>query len=84
MSEKVVDKKLPNYLLNGKTAIVTGASRGIGRATALRLAEAGANVAVNYLQAKEEADKVVEEAKAFGVEALRCRQTLGNLRMPSD
>ena len=41
MSNKIVEKKLPNYLLEGKTAVVTGASRGIGRATALRLVEAG-------------------------------------------
>lgn len=77
MSEKIVDKKLPNYLLNGKTAIVTGASRGIGRATALRLAEAGANVVVNYLRANDEAKKVVEEAKAFGVEAFAVQADVG-------
>lgn len=77
MSEKVVDKKLPNYLLSGKTAIVTGASRGIGRATALRLAEAGANVVVNYLQASEEAEKVVEEAKNFGVQAFAVQADVG-------
>ena len=40
---------LPKNLFEGKTAIVTGASRGVGRATVLRLAEAGANVVVNYL-----------------------------------
>jgi 3-oxoacyl-[acyl-carrier protein] reductase len=78
MSEKVVDKKLPNYLLSGKTAIVTGASRGIGRATAIRLAEAGANVIVNYLQAESEAEKVVEEAKTFGVQAFAVKADVGN------
>lgn len=70
MSEKVVGKRLPNYLLSGKTAIVTGGSRGIGRATALRLAEAGANVVVNYLQAEEAAEEVVEDCRSFGVEAI--------------
>ncbi|MFV0387744.1 MAG: SDR family NAD(P)-dependent oxidoreductase [Pyrinomonadaceae bacterium] len=54
-----VEKKLPHNLLSGKTAIVTGSSRGIGRATALRLAEGGANVAVNYLNNKTAAVEVV-------------------------
>lgn len=78
MSEKIVDKKLPNYLLKGKTAIVTGASRGIGRATAIRLAEAGANVVVNYLQAKEAAEEVVKECQAFGVQAFAVKADVGN------
>jgi acetoacetyl-CoA reductase len=46
-------------LLQGQTAIVTGASRGIGRAIALELAAAGANVVVNYLSNKEQAEAVV-------------------------
>jgi len=56
-------------LLSGKTAIVTGASRGIGRATALRLAEAGANVVVNYYQHEAEALAVVRECGTYGVRA---------------
>jgi 3-oxoacyl-[acyl-carrier protein] reductase len=79
MSEKIVEKKLPNYLLSGKVAVVTGASRGIGRATALRLAEAGANVVVNYLQAKSEAEKVVAECKTFGVEAIAVQANVAKL-----
>ncbi|MEJ7624656.1 MAG: 3-oxoacyl-ACP reductase family protein [Pyrinomonadaceae bacterium] len=47
--------KLPSNLFRGRTAIVTGASRGVGRATALRLAEGGANVVVNYLSNDAEA-----------------------------
>jgi len=70
MSEKPVEIKLPNNLFQGKTAIVTGASRGVGRATALRLAESGANVVVNYLSAEEKADNVVELCKEFGVDAI--------------
>ncbi len=60
---------LPENLLAGKTAIVTGASRGVGRATAIRLAQAGADVVVNYLSQAERAAEVVEECKKFGVEA---------------
>jgi 3-oxoacyl-[acyl-carrier protein] reductase len=70
MTDKIVDKKLPNNLLSGKTAVVTGASRGIGRATALRLAEAGANVVVNYFQHKADAEQVVSECENFGVRAV--------------
>lgn len=70
MSVKIVEKKLPSYLLSGKTAVVTGASRGIGRATALRLAEAGANVVVNYLSHKDAADEVVEQVLERGAGAI--------------
>ncbi len=70
MSEKPVEIKLPANLFQGKTAIVTGASRGVGRATALRLAESGANVVVNYLSADEKANNVVELCKEKGVDAI--------------
>jgi 3-oxoacyl-[acyl-carrier protein] reductase len=55
--------------LQGKTALVTGASRGIGRATALALAKAGARVLVHYGQNAAEAEKVVGEIRAGGGEA---------------
>ena len=60
--------------LNGKTALVTGASRGIGRAIALRLAEDGANVAVIYAGNADKAEAVVNEITALGVnaKAYRC------------
>jgi len=51
---------------NGKTALVTGASRGIGRAAALALAEAGAQVLVHYGRGADEARAVVEEIRAAG------------------
>ena len=49
--------------LSGKTALVTGASRGIGRATALALARAGAQVLVHYHRAEKEADTVIAEIR---------------------
>ncbi|MEK4253094.1 3-oxoacyl-[acyl-carrier-protein] reductase [Ureibacillus sp. FSL K6-2830] len=56
--------------LDGKTAVVTGASRGIGRAIALELAKEGANVVVNYSGSKEKADEVVEEILKIGKKAI--------------
>jgi 3-oxoacyl-[acyl-carrier protein] reductase len=52
--------------LNGHTALVTGASRGIGAAIAMTLAEAGAAVAVNYRERADEADAVVAKIREFG------------------
>ena len=56
--------------LKGKTALVTGSGRNIGRAIILKLAEEGANVIVNARSNKEEAKSVATEARALGVEAL--------------
>lgn len=55
--------------LNGKRAVVTGASRGIGAATARLLAQSGANVMVAYYNQSTAADKVVSECTAMGVKA---------------
>ena len=52
--------------LNGHTALVTGASRGIGAAIAMALAEAGAAVAINYRERADEADAVVAKIREFG------------------
>ncbi|MBA4123484.1 MAG: 3-oxoacyl-ACP reductase FabG [Acidobacteria bacterium] len=70
MSEKPVEIKLPANLFQGKTAIITGASRGVGRATALRLAESGANVVVNYLSREEDANETVKECENCGFGAI--------------
>ena len=56
--------------LEGKVALVTGASRGIGRAVALELARAGAEVAVNYAASEGPAQEVVREIEALGRRAL--------------
>ncbi|TSI11440.1 3-oxoacyl-[acyl-carrier-protein] reductase [Lysinibacillus sp. BW-2-10] len=56
--------------LDGKTAVVTGASRGIGRAIALQLAIEGANVVVNYSGSEKKALEVVEEIKSLGSNAI--------------
>jgi 3-oxoacyl-[acyl-carrier protein] reductase len=56
--------------LRGKVAIVTGASRGIGRATALALATEGANVVVNYASSQTAADQVVADITAMGGQAI--------------
>lgn len=70
MGEQNVALQLPHNLFAGKTAIVTGASRGVGRATALRLAEGGANVVVNYLSNDAEAFDTVRLCEEKGVEAI--------------
>ena len=56
--------------LSGKTALVTGGSRNIGRAIALRLARAGANIVVNTLQDRAAAQRVAEEVDALGCRSL--------------
>lgn len=61
-----------------KSALVTGASRGIGRSIAIQLAEEGYNVVVNYAGNKEKADAVVEEIKAKGVESFAIQANVAN------
>jgi 3-oxoacyl-[acyl-carrier protein] reductase len=56
-------------LLEGKTAIITGATRGIGRGVALKLAEQGANVAFTYVSSQEKALAIENELNALGVKA---------------
>jgi NAD(P)-dependent dehydrogenase (short-subunit alcohol dehydrogenase family) len=57
-------------LLEGKNAVVSGSSRGIGRATALLLASHGANVLINYVNNKDQADAVVAQIQDLGREAI--------------
>ncbi|MGW1590782.1 SDR family oxidoreductase [Streptomyces sp. NPDC002386] len=60
---------IPAHLLKGQKALVTGANSGIGRATAVAMGRAGADVVVNYVAGRDEAEQVVEEITAFGVRA---------------
>jgi enoyl-[acyl-carrier protein] reductase III len=63
--------------LAGKIALVTGASRGIGRAIALKLAAAGCDVAVNYVNSHEEADAVCAAVRAAGRRACAIQADVG-------
>jgi glucose 1-dehydrogenase len=66
--------KVPSFsLLKGQTALVTGANSGIGRAIALGLGRAGANVVVNYVAKPEEAEIVAEEIRGLGQRSMAAR-----------
>lgn len=73
MSDPLID-------LSGRAAVVTGGSRGVGRATALMLARAGCSVAIGYRSRAEDAQSVVRALEALGVGALAVR---GDLSEPS-
>jgi enoyl-[acyl-carrier protein] reductase III len=64
--------------LKGKKALVTGGSRGIGRAIAVKLAEAGVDVAINYLRNRTAAAETVNEIESKGVHALAIRANVGH------
>ncbi|MDB5832651.1 MAG: binding domain of trans-2-enoyl-CoA reductase family protein [Caballeronia sp.] len=68
--------------LTGKTALVTGASRGIGRASALALAKEGAQVLVHYSSGEKEADAVVAEIRAAGGNAQKVAANLRDANGP--
>jgi len=64
--------------LADKTALVTGASRGIGKEIALELARNGANVVVNYAGNKQLAEQVVDEIRSFGRESIAIQADVAN------
>ena len=64
--------------LTGKVALVTGASRGIGQATAIDLAKAGADVVVNFIGNEAVAQETVEKIEALGRKAIKIKADVGN------
>lgn len=69
---------MENRKLSGQTAVVTGASSGIGKACALALGEAGANVVVNYHKDASEADEVVKAIRDMGSLAIAVQADVSN------
>jgi 3-oxoacyl-[acyl-carrier protein] reductase len=77
-SEQTTSKTDSAKLLAGQVALVTGASRGIGAATAILLARHGAAVAVNYVQNQTAAESVVEQISAEGGKAMSVQADVGD------
>ena len=71
-------------LLEGQTAVVTGASRGIGKAIAISLAKEGAEVIVNYSSSLENANKVVSEINSLGGKAYPLQADISNENSVND
>lgn len=65
-------------MLKGKTAIVTGAARGIGRSIALKLAKLGANVVINYRSSSDSAEQLINEIENDGGSAFAVKADISN------
>jgi 3-oxoacyl-[acyl-carrier protein] reductase len=65
--------------LTGRTAVITGSARGIGKAIALRYAHLGANIVVNYASSKQEADDTVAEIERLGAQAIAVQADMAAL-----
>jgi glucose 1-dehydrogenase len=73
LPKPVMPRVPPQPLLLGQKALVTGASSGIGRAIAIALGQAGADVIVNYVAGEDKAEEVCSEIRGLGVKALAVR-----------
>src|SRR6266436_5926059 len=73
LPQPVMPRVPPQKLLLGQRALVTGASTGIGRAIALSLSDAGADVAINYVSGEDKAEALAEEIRGKGSRALALR-----------
>jgi enoyl-[acyl-carrier protein] reductase III len=72
MSERVNERPL-----KGRVALITGSSRGIGRAIALELATRGADIVINYLRKRSAAEEAVAQIEAFGRQAIAVKANVG-------
>ena len=80
---KNAETKYPNFKLNGKVALVTGAARGLGKACALALAQAGADIGLG-LRDVTTAVEVVDEIKAMGRKVIRLQMDVSDLQQIND
>ena len=71
---------MPSKELDGKVALVTGASRGLGRAIALKLASLGSKVAINYLASDEAASRLAEEIESQGGKAMLAKADVADAK----
>lgn len=79
IEKQIVEQNEDTLKLQGKVAIVTGGSRGIGAVIAKELAKKGATVVVNFNQSAEHAEALVEDIESFGGTALACKADVSNI-----
>lgn len=77
LPQPVMPRVPPQQMLFGQKALVTGASSGIGKAIALALAQAGADVVVNYVAGRDKAEALVSQISSFGVRGLAIQADVG-------
>jgi glucose 1-dehydrogenase len=78
LPEPVMPRVPPQQMLLGQKALVTGASSGIGRAIALSLAQAGADVIVNYVAGRDKAEELVAQIASHGVRSIAIQADVGD------